>query len=325
MTTRTQKHIITEHYMKIRNGLSLAAAILVGLGALDLSAQTPQFLWAKHVASTINPDNELSIGLALDGQANCYVTGWFDGTNDFGGTSLVSYGGQDIFIAKYSTSGALQWVRQAGGTNAGWEYGRGVGVDQAGNVYVTGGFLGTSAHFGTINMGILGSERGDTFFLAKYDSSGTAQWVRAPSNTTGGTEGTGIAVDSSGNSYVVGYFDGSWMSLGSTYLTNTGNYSTFLAKYDSAGTLQWALPIAGSDFVYSTKLVLDVAGNVCLGGVFAGSMTIGSTTLVSAGGKDLFVAKLNSAGTLQWVRQAGGTGDDTAESGVAVDGANNVF
>ena len=110
----------------------------------NASAQASPFQWAKRVASTTNTDNELSIGMTLDSQGNCYVTGWFDGTNDFGGVTLTnkSGGGQDIFVAKYNSTGALQWARRAGGDSpnipgirdAGRDAGRGIGVDSAGNV-----------------------------------------------------------------------------------------------------------------------------------------------------------------------------------------------
>ncbi len=306
----------------------LLAAVVICLTIFTASpahAQAPPFQWAKRVASTLNPNDELAMGMTMDGATNVYVTGWFDGTNDFGGTSLVSYGGQDIFIAKYASSGALQWVRQAGGTNAGWEYGRGVGVDAAGNVYFTGGFLGTAAHFGSINMGILGSVQGDTYFLAKYDSSGTPLWVKAPSNTTGETYGTGIAVDSGGNSYTVGYFDGYWMSLDSTYLTNAGDYNIFLAKHNIAGTLQWAKVLSSPDWSYSTGVALDGNGNVYVTGTFGTAVSIGPTNFTSAGAKDGFVAKFNGSGVLQWARQISGPSDDSGLASAAADAAGSVY
>ncbi len=52
-----------------------------------------QFQWAKRVASTVRPDDELAIGMTLDSQGNCNVTGWFDGTNDFGGVTLANKAG----------------------------------------------------------------------------------------------------------------------------------------------------------------------------------------------------------------------------------------
>lgn len=62
--------------------LTLTAVALTCIPVCPASAQTPSFQWARRVASTVNPNDELSIGLAVDSRANCYVTGWFDGAKE---------------------------------------------------------------------------------------------------------------------------------------------------------------------------------------------------------------------------------------------------
>ncbi|MEI7940217.1 MAG: leucine-rich repeat protein, partial [Verrucomicrobiota bacterium] len=312
--------------MKFRSNVALAAAILGGLSILNLSAQTPQFLWAKRVASTVNPDDELAIGMAMDSATNLYVTGWFDGTNDFGGVILTnkSGGGQDIFVGKYNSDGALQWARRAGGSSASRDAGRGVGVDTNGNVYATGGFYST-ADFGSINVT---STSAQSFFLTKYNSNGVAQWVRQ--STNGGSAGTGsygmaLAVDASGNSYAAGCFSGvTTITLGTTTLTNTGSYNIFLVKYDNTGGVLWAKSFNSPGWSYANAVTLDSNSNVYVTGTFNPSVGIGATNFTSAGGKDGFVAKFNSAGALQWARQMAGNSDDTAQA-TSVDVAGNVY
>src|ERR1019366_8066786 len=112
-----------------------------------------QFPWAKRVASTTTWANGPAAGMSLDTNGNCYVTGQFDGTNDFGGVTLtnLSVGGSDIFVAKYNSSCALQWAQRAGGSPPNSNFGRGLGVDTNGNIYVTGGVLGP-ADFGSFNL-----------------------------------------------------------------------------------------------------------------------------------------------------------------------------
>ena len=88
--------------------------------------------------------------IGVDGFGNSYVTGFFEGSATFGPgeanqTTLTSAGGFDIFVAKYDSSGALQWAKRAGGTDL--EVGVGIAVDGFGNSYVTGYFTG-SATFG---------------------------------------------------------------------------------------------------------------------------------------------------------------------------------
>ena len=303
--------------------MAALAAVCVAAPAIAVASD---FAWAKRIASTVNPDDELAVGLALDSARNLYVAGWFDGVNDFGGVTLnnQSGGGQDIFVGKYNSAGVLQWARRAGGNTADRDAARGVGVDNVGNVYVAGGFFGT-ADFGNFNVT---ASQNEEFFLAKYDSAGTVQWVRQSSGGRSyGVYATGLAVDGAGNCYAVGFADnGATINFGTQSIVSSGgSYGAFLVKYDNAGAVQWAHIIQGTDYVYSTKAVLDSESNVCLEGTFKGTMTVGGASLVSAGGRDVFVAKFNSAGALQWAHQAGGTSDDMGDGGVTVDAANNVY
>jgi hypothetical protein len=294
---------------------------------VELGAPThPQSRLAQRVASTINPDDELSMGMTVDTQGNAYVTGWFDGTNDFGGITLTNSagGGQDIFIAKYDSTGALKWARRAGSASVNQDTGRGVGVDGAGNVYVTGGFAG-AADFGSITLPDNGSEE---FFLAKYNGQGVVQWVQ---QSVGGSEvyGLGLAVDNFGNSFAVGFSDNNAaVTFGSINLTppsDTG-YSSFLVKYDSSGAAQWAQLIGGPGKTYATKIAVDGSGNVYVRGSFTQSIKVGTQTLTTSGERDAFIAKFDPNGSLAWIRQIGGIGaNGPDDGGVSVDQNGNVY
>src|SRR5689334_18010823 len=67
----------------------------------------------------------------------------------------------------------------------------------------------------------------------------------------------------------------------------------------------WAVKGSGSSDQYSGAMAVDSAGNVLVTGVFQDSITFGKTTLNSAGDLDVFVAKFDSTGNLQWAKQAG--------------------
>lgn len=273
-------------------------------------------IWPKRVAGTVNPDNELSIGMTLDNQGNCYLTGWFDGVNDFGGVVLANRGaeGQDIFVVKYAASGALQWASRAGTDTPYWNMGRGIGVDANGNVYVTGGFRG-DADFGT---NIISAPDSTEFFLTKYNSNGVVQWVR---QSTGGNPlesgvyGTGLAVDNAGNSYALLFAgNGATITLGTTNLLNPNStgHSTILAKYNNAGALQWAQLLIAPNRVYATKVALDSSGNIYVRGAYE-----------SGPAKNMFLSKYSNSGNLIWSRQSSGARVD--EGGVAVDPSGNVY
>src|SRR6185369_12691602 len=101
----------------------------------------------------------------------------------------------DVFTAKYDPEGNVLWAASAGGT--GTDNGTGIGVDAAGNCYITGHFSSTSITFGATTLTRTGSEN---VFVVKYDASGNVLWA----NRAGGTgfdAGSGIAVDAAGNSY----------------------------------------------------------------------------------------------------------------------------
>jgi len=289
-----------------------------------------QFPWSQRISAANNwPEGEPNIGLALDTNDNCYVTGFFDNTNNFGGITLSnrSVGGSDIFVAKYSSAGTLQWVQQAGATTI--NYGRAVGVDNNTNVYIAGGYSGQAKFGGTT----LAASSGGNFFLAKYNNAGVVQWVRQSTGGSSDVSGIGLAVDGAGNSYAlvaVDYLGGSAASItfGSKTVNipaDNGSPVMILVKYDNTGAAQWAQLMGGSDEIFATRVVVDASGNVYVRGGFYSTLTIGATTLTISAGADenMYVAKFNGSGALTWVQQI--DGGSTAEGGVAVDPVGNVF
>jgi hypothetical protein len=301
------------------------------LGAMLLvlpAAVQAQFQWSQRIASASNwPEGEPNIGLALDTNDNCYVTGFFDDTNNFGGVTLTnqSTGGSDIFVAKYNSAGALQWAQRAGGGAGNFNYGRGIGTDTNGNIYVTGGYQ-SPATFGGIN---LPATLGEEFFLAKYNSAGAVQWVQTSTGGSDDNNGIGLTVDSSGNSYALAVLDHSGTSLtfGSVTVNANNGGTTFLilVKYDSAGNAQWAQLFDTTQETFGSKVAVDAAGNVYVRGLFESDMTIGTSNLTASAGstENMFIAKFNNSGTLIWVQQP--QGGNSGEGGVAVDLAGNVF
>ncbi len=310
--------------------ISVLLAAIICAALLAPCAQA-QFLWATRVASTTTWANGPVAGMSLDTNENCYVTGQFDGTNDFGGRTLtnLSVGGSDIFVAKYNSSGVLQWAQRAGGSPPNGNFGRGAGVDSNGNVYVTGGVSGP-ADFGSFNLPASSSQ---VFFLAKYNNAGTVQWVQ---QGVGGQAvyGTQLAVDGTGNSYALAFaHNGDTITFGSTNVTTPNEFggdfdtSTILLKYDNNGTVQWACVMGGYGETLANSVAVDAAGNVYVSGHFKfnANITIGTSNLVLSAGssQNSFVAKFNNSGALTWVQQL--EGSNVNNGGVAVDQAEDVY
>jgi hypothetical protein len=320
----------------VAHPLPFLSAAVIYVALLAVSAQG-QFLWSEHIASaTTWPGGskpgklgEPNIGLALDNNDNCYVTGWFDDTNNFGGVILTnqSMGGSDIFVAKYNSTGALQWAQRAGGTVGNPNNGRGIGVDTNGNIYITGGYYG-SARFGSLNLPSPASGN-EGFFLAKYNNGGTNQWVENVVGVNGNLYGIGLTADNAGNSYALAFDDadaGATVAFGSVSVPIPADYdeSTILVKYDSTGAAKWAVLMGGGGQVYATKVAVDASGNVYVHGLFEDTLTIGTSNLTLSIGstENMFIAKFNSVGSLVWLQQPQGT---SGEGGVAVDQMGNVY
>lgn len=100
-----------------------------------------------------------------------------------------------------------------------------------------------------------------------------------------------------------------------------GNFSTH------AQTWQWVRQGKAGNKAEGRELAVDQQNNVYVTGRFSESVDLNGTVLTSRGGNDIFVAKYNSAGTLQWAVSAGSPDqniDDEVE-GIAVDNSGNIY
>jgi hypothetical protein len=269
----------------------------------------PDLAWVQQVGST---NTDAALGVCAGPLANFYVCGWFSGNVSFDTNDLQSAGAMDCFTAKYSSHGALNWVKTEGTASPGQEGAVGICLDAATNCFMTGG----------INSKVGSSTWVQNMYLAKYSPLGQRLWHR---QTSGGADdmalGSGVGVDSSGNCYVGGHFVGN-VTIGTTNLT-TGvyNYNVFLAKYSSGGNLLWVRQAGGTNDSFCHAVAVDAVGNTYLAGDFSGAADFGFTNLTSMGTRDAFLAKYDANGNFQWVRQGGGTTNSTTGYSLALGSA----
>jgi hypothetical protein len=95
-----------------------------------------------------------------------------------------------------------------------------------------------------------------------------------------------------------------------------------LAGCEAAAAWPQGFGGSGDDEVVVTRVA--PSGDVFIAGHFRGSFQVGSETLVAQGLQDIFVVRLNAAGTVVWARSAGGESVDTVRD-IALDEANNIF
>jgi len=304
------------------------------------SSGTAQFV--LNPASGSGTSSESASGVFVDSNDNIYVVGSFQSTTlSFGNDkNLTNRGGSnDFFVAKYNSSGVAQWANDAvSGSGTGDDRGQSVAVDSSGNVYVTGMFSSSTLSFGGASNDVnLTTRGGNDFFVVKYNSNGVAQWAKNPvsGSGTGADYGYGVAVDSSGNVYVSGYFTSSTSFGNDVNLTSRGNTDFFVVKYNSSGVTQWAQnPAAGTgtndEAAYIVKV--DSSGNVYATGywTYSASLGFGNGLSISnsvVGTIDFFVVKYDSNGVAQWVKgivSGSGASHDYGQS-IAVDSSSNVY
>ena len=310
---------------------------LVSFQQITLAQPPPSLMWAIRPEAVSGPDTPTETGAAIahDGSGNVYVTGIFFNTVNFGpGNSVTSSGNSDVYIANYTSAGSLIWVKSVGGTTA--DVVRGITVDGAGNVYITGQFTGT-ADFdpgaGTQNRSSSSTADND-IFIAKYDNAGNYQWVNAL-GSTGSDAGYSLAVDAAGNLLATGHFSGTVdfdPGAGNTNLTGQAIpvITGFVAQYTSGGSLNWAKAFGGPTATIGFSVDTDASNNVYLTGYFTTNADFdqgvagGEITGASAGVPDGFVAKYSSAGTYGYAKPFGGSQTDIGFS-IVVDGPGNAF
>jgi len=207
-------------------------------------------------------------------------------------------------------------IASAGGTAN--DYGQSIAVDKSGNVYITGYFTGTAA-FGSVSKTSKGN---NDIYLAKYHKSGILQWVESAGGS-GEDFGFGIAVDSLGNVYITGNYQGA-ASFDSVTKTSAGGFDIFVAKYNSSGSIQWAQSAGGASNDYGQAIAIDDNGNSYITGYYYDAITFGTISKTSKGSADIFIAKYNTSGAVQWAQSAGGTSADLA-NGIALDSIGNVY
>lgn len=241
--------------------------------------------------------NDLVNALTTDASGNLYITGGFaSNIMPFPCGTLVNAGTgfPDVFTVKWDSAGLCLWAVREGGPDN--DHTVSVSCDPFGNVYVAGHYHSTSFSVGTdllINGGM-----GDPFII-KYTGAGNPIWARATGEMENDFAYT-VVSDASGNAFLSGMFKSDSVLFGTTWLMNTLaiNEDMFLAKYDSAGSVMWAVSEGGTNDDFIASMALDVSGAMYLtGGFQSPSVMLGTALLTNADNSgntfDVFLGKLD--------------------------------
>ncbi len=289
----------------------------------------PYLSWSTFLGGT---NTDFGQGIAVDSGDNAYITGFTDSSTfptTVGAYDESHNGNYDVFVSKLNSDGtALVYSTFLGGTS--YDQGNGIAVDSSGNAYVTG--LTSSPTFPTTVGAYAESHNGNgDVFVRNLNSDGTAIVYSTFLGDTSYDDGYGIAVDSSGNTYVTGYTDSAtFPTTVSAYdESHNSGYDVYVSKLNSDGTaLVYSTFLGGTSNDYGQGIAVDGSGNAYVSGYTASPTfptTVGTYDESHNGDTVLFVSKLNSDGTtLVYSTFLGGTGSDEGRA-IAVDSSGNAY
>jgi hypothetical protein len=191
------------------------------------------------------------IDFAVDDSGNAYVAGASSG---------------DFATIKYFTNGDTAWARAYNGTGDSDDWANAIAVDRLGNVYVTGPSAGIGWDIATI----------------KYYANGDTAWVKRYNGPADAYDASvAIAVDDSGNAFVVGATSGEGYDLATIKYYPNGD-TAWVRTYDGPGTgfEEFALAVS-----------VDGYGNSYVSGYVSGET-----------GRDNVTIKYYPTGDTAWVR-----------------------
>lgn len=261
--------------------------------------------WANQITGNVWLDD-----LNTDASGNTFITGSYVGVATFDNITLTStrykqqgqwYDSRDIYVAKANANGAFVWAKTLG-SNIGTDEADAVCTDASGYVYITGTYSSKSG-FSCTKQDI---------YVAKLNSSGTTVWQKRITpggcNSYGG--GNDVTVDASGNVFFTGTFNGNY-SFGAGMTVSSTTPDVFTSKLNSSGVVQWVSTGTGPGIDTGSKIYLDNAGSVYVGGEYSEheccseAVTFGSFTLpATIGDSDGFLVKYSASGALSWITHA---------------------
>jgi hypothetical protein len=302
------------------------ASLIILLSFGIVKAQN--IVWMHDAGSA---SSESGKAVCTDNSGNVYVTGELVTNSGFDAVSVNAY--FDGFIAKYNSSGIIQWVKTFGGSGASDIIVTRIKCDSQGFVYVCGQFrfqpLFQSVTFDTITVN--GNNPNEEFaFVAKYNSSGDIQWLRYGGGTNCHAVNYDLDFDTDDNVYLCGSFeDTATFNAQSVIASSTVPYAGFLLKYDSNGNLLHTSQISSTTRSRFTGIeIAPVSKRIYAGGTFRTSLNINSVVATPvSGGEDAFVAAFDSTFTCLWITNGGGDNLQYPGSvgGIEIDPSENIY
>lgn len=283
-------------------------------------------IWLRGIRGDCS---EYISSVVTDSHCNVYITGGsqLSAHTFFNQYTLVDSMIENLFIAKYDSSGNVKWIKTALGTSNNRVGGEMIISDNSDGIYVIGNNMLFPISFDGISV-----TQGD-LFVVKYDTSGSIKWAE---EIGGGNNilASKIAVDLYHNIYLAGSFNGGAVNISNHILNNidpTGNSEDiFIAKYDNNGNNIWVKDAGTLNSELVGDIITDNLGRLYVAGGYDllgqnAPFQIDSTVFIPPVGVQdpMFMVVFDTSGhIIEHVQLASG-GDDFC--GLATDNHSNLF
>lgn len=208
-----------------------------------------------------------------------------------------------------------QWAINYGASGSDDETMNDLFVDQNGFSYTVGEFEGTIDFDPGAGADISTSLGLNDAFIQKLDQNGNFVWSRVFQGASN-VYAFGVFVDSLGNVFVCGGFQGDVDFDPGTVGNELTGGGMYLLKLDSNGNFQWVKHLSGNSYSYAWR-VEGYQSHLVVAGSFQGTVDFdpnaGVQEETSAGSNDVFVLSLDFDGNFEWVKRMGGGSQDAVE------------
>ncbi|NSW44482.1 MAG: T9SS type A sorting domain-containing protein [Bacteroidales bacterium] len=294
---------------------------LLAVLTINLSVAFSQtYLWKKHFTG---PGQNVPLFMISDNNGYIYIAGNFNGTITHDSYNFTTNGLQDMFLAKYSSTGSIIWIKQLGGAGTENVYGIALSPDQK-YVYIGFTFNGTT----NIDGWQLTAE-GNDVAVAKFSNVGELDMLFPIATGADHQINGNLSIDADNNVLVLVNFSNQADIAGGIQKCFANEYSTrqnVLVKTDEWGNYIWHRMFETTSSLSYLRTVTTYGTDIFISGTFSNSLTFVNQTVNSSNNKrDGIIAKLNSNGEDLWVRKIMGIGNDIYVFRHSLDADENVY
>ncbi len=271
--------------------------------------------------------DDLLQDLAVDSAGNAYITGGTGSTNFPTASAIQTTSrGSDVFVTKLNSSGdGLVFSTYIGG--AGVDTGRGIALDPAGNIYITGDTQ--SMDFPVQSAAQPTPGGGRNVFVAKLNPAGSSIVYSTYLGGAAAEFGLAIAVDPTGAAYVTGYTESTdFPTRTPIQAASRGGQEVFVTKYAPNGSMAYSTYLGGAGGEQGRDIAVDASGSAYVAGITGSNawpVAGNPFQLARGGGLDAFFCRLAANGaSLLFSTYLGDRASDEA-NGIALDSAGNAY